>query len=819
MSVSFLPIALALWVAPAEPECDDTVIGRVVDDTTDEPVADAVVTLGETSVTSDATGHFELRGVCPGDHALTVDRTDYQTVEYDVFVEGETEVDVHALPREIEHDDHVLVRVSETPVTETRASTTLEGEALARTRGKTFADAVDGVAGVTVLRSSAGGLGKPVIRGQYGRRVLLLNDGIRHEGQRWGIDHAPEIDPFSAGSITVIKGAGSIRYGPDAVGGVVLVEPPPMPRTPGIGGQAHLVGASNGLQGSAAARLEGAHRRLPGFSWRVEGNTSRGAALVTPDYPLDNTGALTWNAGARAGYLGDGFDVVLSYRRHFARAGICSCLRIDTPESFQESLDRGRPVDAENYSREYRIERPFQRVVHDLASARLFTALGRAGTLTATYAFQRNDRQEYDQGRQSLVGPQLAFDLQTHAGDVAFEHTPVALADNLWLEGTAGGAGSGQLNAFDSNRTLIPDYVQGAGGVFVVERVVAETFEMQWGVRWDGLVRTATLERQDFLGQTGSGRLDPDDCDPTTDGGGRCRHPFSAPSGSYGVLVRVAEGLDLRLDLSSAARFPNVDELLINGTSPSFPALALGNPSLEVERTWGSSLSLATSGRWLATDSSVYFNYVDDYINLEPQGINQTIRGPFLVFGFSPVDAVFYGGEHAFRAAPPRWPVSFDGQVSVVRALDVQTPGYLTFVPPSRYRLGVTYRLPELGRLRNGYLSAQGTYVRTQHRVSPDIDFAPPPPGYGLLGAAAGVQLPLGDQLLSIGLEGNNLTNARYRRYVSLLRYFADEPGWELRLRLSLDFSFDRPGDHEHDRHDHRHAGAPPSAIPRSSGL
>lgn len=117
----------------------------------------------------------------------------------------------------------------------------------------------------------------------------------------------------------------------------------------------------------------------------------------------------------------------------------------------------------------------------------------------------------------------------------------------------------------------------------------------------------------------------------------------------------------------------------------------------------------------------------------------------------------------------------------------------------------MTYRWPEVGRIRNGYVSLHGTYVDRQRRFDRDADLAVPPAAYFLVGASAGVQLPLGDHLLTLGLEGNNLGNARYRRYVSLLRYFADEPGWELRLRLSFDFALERPGDHEHGGHDHRH--------------
>ncbi|MEM9455358.1 MAG: TonB-dependent receptor [Myxococcota bacterium] len=808
MSASFLAIAFSVLAAPDRGACTDVVEGRVVDDASGEPVVGAPVRLGDASMETDDTGHFELRGICPGDHVLTIepveyDAVEYDTMEYEVTVDGRAWVDVRALPRELEHDDHVLVQVAQAPTTQTRASTTLTGEALARTRGKQLADVLASISGVTVLRSSAGGLGKPVIRGQYGRRVLFLNDGVRHEGQRWGIDHAPEIDPFSAGSITVLKGAGSIRYGPDAVGGVVLVEPPPLPREPGVVGQAHLVGGSNGRRGVAAARVDGAHRRLPGFAWRAEGNVSRQGGLMSPDYPLDNTGALIWNAGGTLGYVGDWFEGRLSYRRHFAKAGLCSCLRVSTAQDFEQGLSQARPVGSDDYSAEYRIERAFQRATHDLVLARIRASVGQAGELTATYAFQDNHRQEFDTVRQGVQGPQLQFDLQTHAGDLTFEHAPVALADGLWLEGTVGGAVANQVNEFQSERNLIPSYDQWSGGVFALERVTTEHFEMQWGIRYDGLVRAPTLDENDYGSQVGTGRVDPDDCVERSTGGAQCRYAFNTVSGSYGVLARIEEGLELRLDLASAARLPNVDEQLINGIAPSFPAVAVGDPSLSVERTWGSSFTVDTSNQWLATETSLYSNYVDEYIYFAPEptdapgGLNQTIRGAFPVFRFRPVDAVFYGGEHSFVASPPRWPVSFEGQLSAVRALDVSGPSYLTFVPPGRYRLGVTYHWPEIWRFRDGYVGVNGTFVDRQRRYDEDADFAPPPSSYFLLGATAGVKLVLGDQILSVGVEGHNLTNVRYRRYVSLLRYFADDPGWDVRLRLSLDFSIEAPGQHD----------------------
>ncbi|MFM9075334.1 MAG: TonB-dependent receptor, partial [Bacteroidota bacterium] len=69
----------------------------------------------------------------------------------------------------------------------------------------------------------------PVIHGVHSQRILILNHGVRQEGQQWGAEHAPEIDPLIASDIQVIKDASAIRYGVDAIGGVVVVNPPALP--------------------------------------------------------------------------------------------------------------------------------------------------------------------------------------------------------------------------------------------------------------------------------------------------------------------------------------------------------------------------------------------------------------------------------------------------------------------------------------------------------------------------------------------------------------------------------------------------------------
>jgi outer membrane receptor protein involved in Fe transport len=55
--------------------------------------------------------------------------------------------------------------------------------------------------------------------------VPIINNNVRLEDQEWGTEHAPNLDINSAGEITVIKGASSLQYGGDAVGGLVIIEP------------------------------------------------------------------------------------------------------------------------------------------------------------------------------------------------------------------------------------------------------------------------------------------------------------------------------------------------------------------------------------------------------------------------------------------------------------------------------------------------------------------------------------------------------------------------------------------------------------------
>ena len=207
---------------------------------------------------------------------------------------------------------------------------------------------------------------------------------------------------------------------------------------PGIRAETLSVGALNGKRGTMAGRLEGNHEILPGLSWRIDGNYSRGAGLETPTYPLDNTGIEEWNSGAAMTYEGDCWSLDLSYHRKSEISGVCLCVRKETTADFDAQVVSNTPPNVELYEADYEIDRPYHGVIHDIAIARGEIDLDSLGTLEMTYGFQRNDRKEYEIIRSESSVAQHNFILRTHTGDVSFKHEPIALSTDMTLEGLSG---------------------------------------------------------------------------------------------------------------------------------------------------------------------------------------------------------------------------------------------------------------------------------------------------------------------------------------------------------------------------------------------
>ncbi len=683
----------------------------------------------------------------------------------------------------------IVVHAADEDLEDVRARTTLDARDLERAAGQDLAETVTAVAGVRVAEGTSDA-SKPIIRGQQERRLLVLFDGVRHESQKWGPDHGTEVDPFAAGSVSVVRGAAGARFGPDAIGGVILVEPPPLRSDPGIGGKAVAAFSSNGTRPYGAFRLDAAPASVPGLSLRVEGNAARAASRRTPDYVLGNTASEALNAGATVGYRWDHGAVRAGWHRYAFRGGVFYGVRSGTPEAFAAQLSAERPTSSELWTADFGIDRPSQQVSHDVATLHA-TVFGAMGSLDATYAYQHNHRLEFEQVRGGVEGPQYDFTLRTHSGDVAWTH-PTASFGIGQLTGGVGVQGMLQENVYEGY-SLLPNF-RGLGlGVFAHERLSLWRVDLEAALRHDTLSRTAFMNEDDYGLHQRRDTLGEGQCD--FDGSvASCPARYGTSSASVGgVLHLVPELLDLKVEVSTASRFPNVDELYLVGSAPSFPVYGVGAPDLGPETAVGGSLTAGLRRMWLEAEASGYAYHVANYVYFAPElgpngapAFDVTIRGTWPRYAFRPIDAAVQGVDGAMNLGPQEV-VGLDVRGGLVRMEDAATGDGLVGTPADYLHLEPVLRPGPLGPLHKNRLAVLVDVVARQSRVDPAADFAPAPDGYALLGLAADTAIDVGLREVRVGLTAHNLLDHGYRDYTSLLRYYADQPGRDVQVRVGMD--------------------------------
>ena len=750
-------------------DCDCTVRGRVLERSTGQPVAGAIVYVkgGQANAFSDSLGNYLLKSLCPGRHQLIGQRIGFDAVKVSINLVHTLEQNM-TLPENDVHLQNVIVTARRNQ-SATQARAELSGLALDRTRGESLGEALKAVTGVTSLQTGSN-IAKPVIHGLHSNRVLILNHGVRQEGQQWGAEHAPEIDPFVAKKLTVVKGAAGVRYGADALGGVVLVEPDPLPDSSGISGEINGVGFSNGRQGVASGLVQGG---APGFGWRVQGTIKRGGDVRTATYRLVNTGVQEANFSIATGYRIRQVGVEGYFSQFNTLVGIFSGSHIGSTTDLDVALKSARPrpeYTPERFS--YRLGRPYQDVRHNLAKLHAFWQPATAGRVSLTFARQYNYRAEYDVSLRNNTFQQR-FRLTTYTGELLWEHP------RLWkkMVGSIGlstlvqeNLSTGQVLSQPLNRTvLIPNFRQWTGGIFVIERLVTRRWELEAGLRYD----TRHLQTfQKTLTTASSNEVT------------EANRFNQNVSGTVGAIYTRREGFTFRFNAGSAWRAPNVSELYSDGVHHGSATYEEGNARLQPETAWNTSLTANYASKRVALEVSLYTNFIQNYIYLSPQqSVRLTVRGAFPYFKYTQVDATFRGVDASVSALLlPR--LTLISKYAFLRARDVRNARFLVSIPANRWENSLRYALTKQG----AYMGLGSQFVARQTRVEPGSDFAPPPAPYWLWNTNAGFTLKTAHRPLDLSLSVSNLFNVSYREYLNRFRYFADDVGRNVALRMKLSF-------------------------------
>jgi len=749
--------------------CNLSLKGVVSDYDNSENLGFAVIKLiyPEKIIQSNEFGEFTVDKLCAGKYELLIQHAGCKDTIFTVYL-NKTKKIIFNLPHNYNQLKDVEIIESKTNEILPQAIETLNITQLDKSKGLPLGEVLKNANGVTSVNNGAT-ISKPMINGMQGYRIMILNNGIRQEGQNWGNEHAPEIDPFIAQNIKIIRGTSTVRYGSDALAGVVLVEPANLPDSASLTGELNLVGASNGKSGVLSGQLQGNFEKIKGFNFRVQGTLKKSGDMKTPTYYLKNTGVQEKNFSYALGYHGKKINAEIFYSQFNSVIGIFSGAHIGNLTDLQAAFNRSKPADSlSDFS--YAIDRPKQNAEHELFKLNFHFHTSIRSRLYVNYAYQYNKRQEFDKHKPrnnqlaELNLPEFDYRLTSHYGEVLWEHDYINR-----FSGKFGIQGLYQQNAY-TGRYLIPGFYNGTFGLFALEKYILPKIEFEAGLRYDKRLTTSyVLELNNYL---------------------KYQNNFVGLSSNAGFVYKPISNFRTNFHIANGWRSPSVNELFSNGLHHAVAAIERGNKNLKSEQSYNLISNTNFKFKQLETELTIYNYYFKNFIYFIPaQKPELTIRGAFPVFNYTQNNSNISGIDGAVK-----WTSNFKayaklrGMIVRGRNLDLSQP--LIYMPADRAELTIGFYFKDNFFIKDSYIELVSQLVAKQNRIPENIDFAQAPDSYYLLGGNLSTTLLLKHQPLIFTLSITNGLNTIYRDYLDRFRYYCDAAGTNVTFRIRVPLNF-----------------------------
>ena len=584
-------------------------------------------------------------------------------------------------------------------------------------------DAVAHQPGVSQITTGSG-ISKPVIRGLGFNRIVVVNDGIRQEGQQWGDEHGIEIDAQTVHSVEILKGPASLMYGSDALAGVLVMhEDPVMP----LGRMRAVVGGEYQT-----------NQHLYDYTFNFAGNRQglvwnwRWSEKDAGEYKNKRDGRVPgsqFHERALTGMLG--LNRSWGYS-HLKLSGYH--IKPGLVEGERDADGRLEPSEA------------FQKIYHYKAALDNSFIVG-DGSLKAVVGYQQNRRQEYEQPGE--MG--LDFCLHTVNYNACYQSS----ASDRW-QYAAGISGMWQHSENLGEEFLIPSYRLFDIGAFASLTRTFDRLTLSGGLRYD-------------YRHLHSYALDDDGQPRFTD----FKRNMSGVTGSVGAIFNLTRQMNLRLNISRGYRAPNLSELGSNGEHEGTFRYEIGNTQLSPEFSWQGDVGFDFSSEVFSAQVSLFANHISDYIYLKRLSADDD------KFSYQAGDARLWGGEVMVDVHPVE-PLHFENTFSLVNAVQLHQPDdarYLPFTPAPRWTSDLRYDIIRdgLGLLNNTFASLGLECYLPQNHVHEANATETRTPSYTLLNMTLGSDLRILGRQLTVLLSATNLFNRAYQSHLSRLKYAGEQ--------------------------------------------
>ncbi|WP_340156396.1 TonB-dependent receptor, partial [uncultured Winogradskyella sp.] len=602
---------------------------------------------------------------------------------------------------------------------------------------------------------------------------LIINNNVRQFDQDWGDEHAPNIDINSSNRIEVIKGANTLKYGSDAIGGLILIRPKRYMANDSLFGSSILALNSNGRGGIANTELVKTYKS--GYYGKIQASYKQFGDFKAPDYYLTNSGLKNLNGSMSFGYnsFEKGFDAYYSLVHN--ELAILKSSHIGNVNDLVTAINSNEPMIADDFS--YDIDYPRQDILHHLAKIEAYKRFKGLGKLTLQYDLQINRRKEFDLRRGDLADTPV-IDLRLFTNTFQ-PNLRIDYFSNLKID-------TGILLRYQQNDAisgtgitpLIPDYEKYDGGIYAIgSYTINDTSEISAGVRYD------------YTSIKSEGRNDEADWQGN----------FNNLSTNVSYVKQFNSDLYFNVNYGLASRVPNPSELFSNGLHHGAARFETGSLYLNKEIAHKFIASFERNNDNFGFSISPYYNYINDYIQLIPTGITTTVRGAFPVWEYNQVNAQIFGVDFDINKKISQ-KLTYNGSISLLQGDNKTDDISLINMPATNFYNSISYKNEDLNQLT---LSLNHKTVLQQKRY-PDynfytynatlqedvyVDISSAPSSYSLFSFNSSIELKAFEKG-NIKLEFNveNIFNTSYRNYLNRLRYYADELGRNFNLKIKINY-------------------------------
>ncbi|PQJ81569.1 TonB-dependent receptor [Polaribacter glomeratus] len=746
--------------------------------------------------TTDYQGKFEIKNLCKGELQVIFSHVSCETKEVLINLTEDTFKEFN-----LEHHIEDLKEVRITSATglknKTAQTTVLKTDIIDKYSSQNLGDALKNISGVSSV-NTGNTIVKPMINGLHSSRVILMTNGVRLQDQEWGIEHAPNIDINTAEKITVIKGANALEFGGDAIGGVIVVEPNRIILKDSLYGKSILTGQTNGQGFSLHSSLSKSTKK----GWYLNAKTTlkNYGDFESPDYVLTNTGLKSQAFSVQTGLkkFESGFNVYYTYLKN--EIGILKSSHLGNIEDLVNAINSDNPLVVDDFS--YTINAPRQEVTHQLVKADLYKRYKKLGKLKVQYDYQNNQRLEFD----LRIGadknkPAIDLNLSSHAVNTSFEFD--SKSNQTYKVGFMGAY---QNNFADPNtgvKRLIPDYDKYDLGVFTIGNfLLNDKTSLDVGVRYD--FNYINAKKFYFKSRWRERNYDNEFStliigDFNTQWLVNPEFKYHNFSSSLGVSHELNPQNSFIFNYALASRAPNPSELFSDGLHHSAARIELGDLRMKQETSNRLSTSYHFNNEKTALLVELFVNHIRNFMYIEPNGTEQTIRGAFPVWIYKSTNASLFGIDINWLQKITDQ-INFNNKTSFIRGKDIVNSTDLIDIPAAKTQNSFGYTNKKWHQFNANFESEfvfkQNLFPDTNFEVfipttnsNVLVDVSSTPNSYHLLNFNTDATFKLSQKTnVTIGITVTNILNTNYREYLNRLRYFADDLGRNYLLQLNFKY-------------------------------